>query len=538
MSLADHPTPDLIIVGGGPRALYALADLEEVLADRDPHPRGPLHVTVVEPGTPGAGAVWEPSQPGHLMMNVHHRIVDATCPSVPLTLAQWQEREGSTETFPARALAGRYLAWAFGRLAASPWLDVTHMPATVTHVRREDGLWVCQTADAVGAVAALRAPRVLLATGHAGGAGLDHAAIASPVTGPRPGARVTVQGAALTAFDVVLDLTAGRGGTWAGDGPDLRYVPSGDEPAQITLVSRSGEPMLPKPVSVPTSVTAAVRARTGRWLPDAVPDDAWWDVLADAAVAAALEAGERVTHHELWERLTQATARGVAGADGTGEDPAARWERDAARALGDVDGDPAWWWGRAWAAGYADVVRSLERGPRDGETWTRWRARAAALERWAFGPPLATHTRLMALREAGLLTVVVPGAAGLDAASGEDLIDAFTRGPGVLDAPLEQTTAIATDRAPWDGLVAAGEVSVREGERGVLTARDGACLRADGTVNAGLAALGRPTEDPVIGHDSLQRHLHDDSRRWAQALVREWARADSAARPEAVVAHG
>ncbi len=94
--------------------------------------------------------------------------------------------------------------------------------------------------------------------------------------------------------------------------------------------------------------------------------------------------------------------RGAERADGDGDDdPAARWQRDAARARGDVDGDPAWWWGRAWAAGYADVVRSLERGPRACDTWKRWRARAAALERWAFGPPLVTHQRLMALREAG-----------------------------------------------------------------------------------------------------------------------------------------
>ncbi|WP_159449569.1 FAD/NAD(P)-binding protein [Demequina sp. NBRC 110057] len=523
---------DLIIVGAGPRALYALADLEEALADRG-HDRGgparPMRVMVVDPAAPGAGAVWDRAQGEHLLMNVSSHIVDASSPSVPWTFTQWQEHDGEVETFPARARAGRYLSWAFERLSDSPWLEVRHVVGSVADVTRDGEAWVCAVRGE--APVTLRATRVLLATGHAGGAGLDHAAIADASSGPAPGEPVTVHGAALTAFDVVMDLTAARGGTWGEDGT---YAPSGREPSLITLVSRTGEPMLPKPVSAPSSVIAAVRARTARWLPDAVPHDAWWQVLADAAVAAALEAGVRVTHEELWERLDSPTLDG---------DPSARWTRDIGRAEGDVDADPAWWWGRAWSAGYADVVRSLERGPRDADTWPRWRRRAAMLERWAFGPPLVTHRRLVALRDAGLLRVV----AAPDAVAGEPAIDAFTRGPGVLEAPhpwegeaAAEATGASADRAPWQGLIDAGEVTVRAGERGVLTRVDGACLRRDGSVAHGLAALGRPTEDPVIGHDSLQRGLHDDSRRWARALACAWGEDGDAGEPacEEVLAHG
>ncbi|WP_430867283.1 FAD/NAD(P)-binding protein [Demequina aurantiaca] len=506
---------DLVVVGGGPRALYALADLDEELARSAPEAQArPFRVTILETGRLGAGAVWEPGQPAHLMMNVDSRIVDATCPSVPLTFQQWQGSGG--EVFPSRAQVGRYLAWSFERLRESARLEVIHRPVRATAVRREGLSWVCETVDAAGKGAASeRSPRVMLATGHTGGPGIDHAAVADASRGPCPGAPVVVRGASLTAFDVVMDLTAGRGGSWVADATvdwGLRYVPGGSEPSSITMLSRSGEPMLPKPVSLPAAVVAAVRDRTSAWSSESNPDDEWWDVLAAGAEAAALASGTRVTREELWARLDGVLADG----------PDARWARDVRRALGDVDSDCAWWWGRAWAAGYADVVRSLERAPRDPALWSRWRARAATLERWAFGPPLVTHRRLLALRESGILRVV-RGSSPAQMESGVEVIDAFTRGPGIRDAVRGKGgTAPEEGREPWEGLLADGHVSVRPGERGALTASDGTCVGPGGDLSVGLAALGRPTEDPVIGHDSLQRRLHGDSSRWARAVATTW----------------
>ncbi|WP_144268250.1 FAD/NAD(P)-binding protein [Demequina sp. NBRC 110055] len=524
MSAAGLGACDLLVVGGGPRALYALADLEGELA-RVGAAR-PLIVAVVEPDTPGAGAVWDPRQGEHLRMNVDAGIVDATCPSVPLTFTQFS---GGDERFPPRAQTGTYLAWAFRALADSRLLQIRHVPQRVTSLRRVGTSWECTGHRGSTVTAA----QVLLTTGHAGGASLDHGALASPSSGPTAGSRVVVRGAALTAFDVVMDLTAARGGRWesAADAPSgLAYVPSGGEPASVTLVSRSGEPMLPKPVEVPQHVVAAVRARTATWEPGATPDDDWWEVLAGAAEAAAAAAGVRVAPEDLWERLDRSA--GGAGPRGTGrEAPDERGIADIARARGDADADPAWWWGRAWSAGYADVVRSLERAPRDPHTWPRWRRRAAALERWAFGPPLETHRRLVALREAGLLHVAREAPDDADA----HVIDAFTRGPGVLDAPRpwgvdRESAAVGATagdaaRDPWPSLLAAGAVTVRPGERGVLTRPDAACEGRDGMVTPGLFALGRPTEDPVIGHDSLQRRLHGDSARWAASLARRHASA-------------
>ncbi|PNL17693.1 FAD/NAD(P)-binding protein [Micrococcus sp. FDAARGOS_333] len=55
-----------------------------------------------------------------------------------------------------------------------------------------------------------------------------------------PGSTVACEGMGLTAIDIVLYLTEGRGGSFVPDGERLRYVPSGEEPDRIIPFSRSG----------------------------------------------------------------------------------------------------------------------------------------------------------------------------------------------------------------------------------------------------------------------------------------------------------
>ncbi|MDO5635058.1 MAG: hypothetical protein Q4G34_09355, partial [Micrococcus sp.] len=67
--------------------------------------------------------------------------------------------------------------------------------------------------------------------------------------GIEPGAHVLVRGMGLNAFDIMAQLTQGRGGTFhrTGEGPGeaLSYTPSGEEPV-LHLMSRRGIPYLPK----------------------------------------------------------------------------------------------------------------------------------------------------------------------------------------------------------------------------------------------------------------------------------------------------
>ena len=44
------------------------------------------------------------------------------------------------------------------------------------------------------------------------------------------------------------------------------------------------------------------------------------------------------------------------------------------------------------------------------------------------------------------------------------------------------------------------------------------CIGRDGAPTPGLSAIGRPTEDSVIGNDTLGRTLHPHADRWARRV--------------------
>lgn len=494
--------PDLVVVGGGPRALMALLALDAQLGPR----QRPVQVVVVDPAAAGAGAVWNPEQPEHLLMNVNADIVDLSGPRVPHDFRSWARTVGSAQAdtpYPPRALVGQYLAWCFERLLTSERLSVQQVRGTVTSARYESGTWTVQVAGDKS----LTTPELLLCTGHRDSGGIDHRQV---MAGHEAG-EVVVRGAALTAIDVVLDLTAGRGGRWEEPGTDatgrgaltqpltrpLTYRASGREPSSIVLLSRSGELLVPKPRQLPDGLLGAVGEVTRAWRTLPSPDEHWWDVLIEAARAAASAGGVRVSPAKLRETLAHGRGPG---------DSWARWRHDLARADGALDDDAAWWLGRAWSAGYRDLVRGLERAERD-QHWPEFLARAARLERWAFGPPAHTVRRLLALHDAGLLHLRTP------AAQEPVHVEAVTAPPGVSQGqdPL------------WAGLLQAGRAMTRPGERGVWTTPRGQCVAGDGAPTPGLWALGRPTEDPVIGHDTLSRSLHRDVDAWAAAMAHRLA---------------
>ncbi|MFC6152159.1 FAD/NAD(P)-binding protein [Nocardioides yefusunii] len=521
---------DLVVVGGGPRALQALLALDDALAAAEERGQGlgrELVVDLFEPGRPGAGAVWCPDQLPHLLMNLDPSSVDFRSRSgtVSHDYRAWERCVRYVPLrYPPRARMGLYLVWVFGCVERSPRLRIRHRREAVTGLVRGREGWDVLTE---GGAARTVAPRVVLATGHAGGGAVDHTELAADVARRGPGAHVAVRGAALTGIDTVLTLTAARGSRWFADGspePEqapvpigsgLTWVPSGQEPDRITLVSRSGELLMPKPDVLDPAVVEAVRSVTSRWRPGAVPDDGWWDVLVDAAAAAAHASGRRFVRDSAHVVLAR----------GRDEEPwQERWLRDLDRAEGNHPcassttsfDEAAWWLGRAWAAGYAHVVASLDRSVRPEHEWRRWRERAARLERWAFGPPAETVRKLLALGEAGMLDVArsVPAEATVE-------VDAITRGPGVLDDHLGADGAEPRAHdSLWATLLDLGQVQVRPGERGVLTTASGQCISPEGRGTPGLSVLGRPTEDPVIGHDTLLR-LHADVERWAERIAAE-----------------
>ncbi|WP_029068041.1 FAD/NAD(P)-binding protein [Jonesia quinghaiensis] len=584
------------VVGGGPKGVAALCELESVLTARSDTVGGAsLQITVFDPYAPGSGAVWDPETPEHLLMNVSPTIVDLSAPSFPLSYsqwAQWHPNDDARAQYPPRARMGEYLHAAWGGLAASPTYQVTHQPVRVTSVHQENSSEQHTTWNVTDEHGTTHSgfDVVLLATGHRSPVSVaDHQAVADS-----PATNVTIRGTALTGIDNVLTLTQGRGGAWENttSTPEgLTYVPSGNEPQNITLLSRTGLPMSPKPPALTPQDTdiilsATVRLRHLDPTGDGLPDSRWWDTLVDAATAFAIHRDATCDRAGLRAALTSpdsletptpdAEENTPTGVEGPRDVTAAALDRmltHLAMNAGDIPPDARWVWGRVWHVGYRDIIGSLELEPRQADAWQEFQRFAAVAERWAYGPPEQTVRKLIALTRSGVLTwkTTALGAVGHEAVDhettnrepgkletstqGDDsVINAITSPPGVLLAPrpwvevIDPTAgkALAPNSAPlpitatvdvasrtpdplWHELLANGHVTVRHGERGVLTDHATRCIGANGVPTPGLFALGRPTEDPVIGHDTLNHRLHGQCEAWATYVVEQLVREQAAA---------
>ncbi|WP_447007564.1 FAD/NAD(P)-binding protein [Saccharothrix isguenensis] len=311
----------LAIVGAGPMGTYALAQLAAEL----PHEAaaGRVRVVVFEGGGRfGAGEVHSDRQPRTSYLNrVAGQITfapdESARPPVRLlppalrpTFLQWcRTRHAETgdpdfdlrpEDVPRRYVHGLALRDVFdrfvGRLRATPGVEVDlHACAVVDVVPgNHDGhRFLLRTEDPAVAVPA---DDVLFATGHSWnrypGSDIDDprwVPYAYPLDvrvterSVPPGRPVLVRGLGLTALDVVLHLTEGRGGRFTPSPDDpglLRYLPSGREPSRIIGISPSGVPGSGRPRndklddpalehrSVFFTETAVDRLRLSRGLPD------------------------------------------------------------------------------------------------------------------------------------------------------------------------------------------------------------------------------------------------------------------------------
>ncbi len=542
------------IIGLGPKGTFALERLLDHAAREDLGQR--VEIDVFEPHPfPGAGPVYSPDQPGYLRMNVPAHAVDMWWPhnsTVPpqerLAFVTWRDRlrEGADrDHYPARALVGRYLVAGLAtmRRHAPPNVRVRLRPIEVTAVRPAASGW--EVTGAAGSEGPY--DEVLLATGHErssdNGLSTDwpHAAALVPSVFPverwlgsdhvPPQTTVAVRGFALSFIDAALALTEGRGGSFKAleDGHRLRYSPAAEEPAVILPFSRTGRPMLAKPdpglfAAVPALDTIAEEGR-GRILGLTDGIDLRRDVLpilTTAAQDALRSVGGRAGVEETG-RLRTWLAGATDGRPAAPADPARAIERSVAVGTGAAPPDLLWALGHTWRTIYPALVRRLGADELSPTDWPAFRQLADEMERVSFGPPAANAAKLLALIDAGRvdLTLVhgarltsTDGRTWLRSEQGERAVDV------VIDAVLPGPGASGAHSALLQQLIGEGHARLTDGRRGLRVAADAGCTDENERSSAGLSAIGRPTEDAVIGNDTLSRTLHPLADLWARSVLR------------------
>ena len=193
----------------------------------------------------------------------------------------------------------------------------------------------------------------------------------------------------------------------------------------------------------------------------------------------------------------------------TGRAPAQEIERSLDVGAGLRPPDLLWAIGHTWRALYPALVARLGDGGLRPLDWPAFHLLAAELERVAFGPSPLNAAKLLALVEAGVVDLSRVAGERPERGSIDVLVDAVLPGPGRASRP--ERAARRADRRP-------GHARTVTGRRGLDVDADGSCRSRDGSPSLGLAAIGRPTEDAVIGNDTLSRTLHPLSDRWARRV--------------------
>lgn len=258
------------IVGVGPRGLTLL---ERLVASERARPSGPIEVMLFDPSPHGAGC-HDPAQPdihlvntvaGQLTLFADASVADAGPVMAGPSFHQWLQQQAaigadvlpagerpSPDAYYPRGLFGRYLQWAFRYVCAlaPPNVEIIVRRGEVLRADRDDDAWVLDAGDA-----RIRVDYLFLTTGHTPprraeqrlrGATLeidDPYPMRSTLAAIGPDMTVAVEGMGLTSFDVLAELTVGRGGRFVADAAGvLRYECSGREP-RLLVHSRSGVPL-------------------------------------------------------------------------------------------------------------------------------------------------------------------------------------------------------------------------------------------------------------------------------------------------------
>ncbi|MDR2997945.1 MAG: FAD/NAD(P)-binding protein [Microbacterium sp.] len=274
---------DVVIVGGGPRAV---ATVERLDARGRAADAAPLTVVVIDAVEVGAGATWRTDQTAQFLNNTTSDATtihpDATTPmdgppGDGPTFVEWAREvsaRGAHEvawaageaqritpgSFPSRRLQGVYYNDQLARAAERGGVRLTRVLGLAVDLEADGDARIVRLSDgrelragavvlAQGMVQAEASASVRAFAGDAARLGLLYIDPGMPAEKPwhlvPAGEPVIAQGLGANFFDVVAELTAGRGGRFepvVGDPRGrLRYLPSGAEPV-VHAASGRGVP--------------------------------------------------------------------------------------------------------------------------------------------------------------------------------------------------------------------------------------------------------------------------------------------------------
>lgn len=300
--------------------------------------------------------------------------------------------------------------------------------------------------------------------------------------------------------------------------------------------------MLPKPGSgmelqgaEMKEIAAEGRARILGLGPGFSFEDDLLGVIAETA-ADLLVVGGGVERGLLRESAGSARALLVEASSGDepiGEvDPVEAIERGLAVGSGQHAPDVEWAVGHGWRLLYPALVERLGGAGLSENDWPSFHRLARWMERLAFGPAPLNAAKLLALIAAGRVDlshvaggrlVSSDGRTRLESGHGSSEVDV------VVDAVLPGPGAEGLPEGLLRQLVQEGHARIAPAMRGLEVGADGSCIGSNGLPTPGLSAIGRPTEDSVIGNDTLDRTLHPLADLWAERVTERCRRADSPA---------
>lgn len=408
-----------------------------------------------------------------------------------------------------------------GRIANNPAQQhnpVTARPSWLVESAGDDPVVANELLLAVGHAAENPNPLTPAAIGDESGDILviDSAYPVSRLDAIAPGAQVAVRGAGLSFVDVALALTEGRGGRFVpvdeGEHCDqLRYESGPTAASLIRPIATDGrfQPAKPPHVFAEDHSAAVARAQEGIEQAQDLPEIQviFLELVAavaraegvDGDVSAALTPPEPAPHAGEAE-LTESVQA------------AAKPDTVTIEAIA----------GTLWAAIYAAVVERVSGQEWPAEQWRDFTEFTGSVERFSFGPPPQSAAKIQALIDAGVIDTE-----WLDTGVDQSEIAALSARGQHVDAVVDAVLAppgwwagAYPALAPLDELLGQWASHGRGGARvGVRINDDAAVLDAAGNPVPGLAAIGRITEEWVLGNDTLNQALHEHPRRWAATIA-------------------